>query len=146
MKMEHHMLVAAPVTAGTWYFTHNWYYAAMTIVLGVLIDFDHVFDYIREEKKFDMKDMFIKSYLGDFTHLYVIFHAWEYIPLSWIIGAAAGNFTFSIVFSVSYFSHMLPDQLMNNVRPLGYFLSYRIMKKFVMTEVFYPPKGRAGKG
>lgn len=140
------MLVTAPVTAGVWYFTHSWVYAAMTVILGVLVDFDHVFDYIREEKKFDMKGMFIKSYAGDFERMYVIFHAWEYIPLSWIAGALAGNYTFSIVFSAAYFFHMLPDQLMNNVRPFGYFMTYRIMKKFVMTDIFYPPKGRRAGG
>jgi len=142
MKMEHHLAVAAPIAAGTYYFTRSWIYTAMVIVLGVLVDFDHVFDYIREEHTFDMKDMFLKSYKGDFVHLYVIFHAWEYIPLSWLIGAAFNNYTFSIVFSIAYGAHMLADQLMNNVKPFGYFLTYRIMKKFVMTEFFYFPKGR----
>jgi hypothetical protein len=142
MKMEHHLAVTVPIAAGTWYFTHSWLYTAMVFVLGVLIDVDHVLDYIREEHRFDMKDMFVKSYKGDFVHLYVIFHAWEYIPLSWIIGAAINNYTFSIVFSVSYFAHMLADQLMNNVRPFGYFLTYRMMKGFVMSKFFYFPKGR----
>jgi hypothetical protein len=140
MKMEQHMLVTAPVAAGTWYFTHSWIYVLMTVALGVLIDFDHVFDYIREEKKFNMKGLFIKSYLGDFEYFYVIFHAWEYIPLAWIIGALINNYTFSTVFSVAYISHMLPDQLVNNVKPFGYFFTYRVMKKFEMRELFY--KGR----
>ena len=140
--MEHHMIVTAPIAAGTYYFTHSWLYVAMAIFLGVLIDVDHVLDYIREEGKFNMKGLFVKSYAGDFTALYVFFHAWEYIPLSWIVGAAIGNYTFSVVFSIAYGAHMLADQLMNNVKPFGYFLIYRIMKKFVMTEFFYFPKGR----
>jgi hypothetical protein len=140
--MEHHMAVAAPIAAGAYFFTHSWIYAAMAFFTGFLVDVDHVFDYVREEGNFDMGDMFVKSYRGDFKHLYVIFHAWEYVPLSWIIGAAINNYTFSIVFSVSYSAHLLADQLMNNVKPFGYFLTYRIMKGFVMDKFFYFPKGR----
>jgi hypothetical protein len=142
MKMEHHMLVAAPIAAGTYYFTHSWIYVAMVVFLGVLIDVDHVFDYIREEHRFDLKDLFVKSYEGDFKYFLCFFHAWEYIPLAWIAGAALNNYTFAIVFSIAYTAHLLPDQLLNNTRPPGYFLAYRIMKGFVMTEIFYPPKGR----
>ena len=139
--MEHHIAVSVPVAVGAYYFTQSWLYAALAFFTGFLVDADHVLDYIREEGRFDMKDMFIKSYRGDFEKLYVIFHAWEYIPLSFIIGAAAGNLVFPAVFSAAYLAHLLPDQLLNNTRPLGYFLTYRIIKKFRMRELFYPPKG-----
>lgn len=136
------MLVSAPIAAGTYYFTHSLIYTAMALFLGFLVDVDHVFDYIREEHKFDMKDMFIKSYRGNFEKLYVLFHAWEYIPLAWIAGAIMNNYVFSAVFTVAYASHLLPDQLMNNTKPFGYFLTYRIMKKFVMSEFFNFPGGK----
>jgi hypothetical protein len=143
MKMEHHMMVSAPIAAGTYYFTNSWIYTAMTLFLGFLIDVDHVIDYVREEKRFDMKHLFVKSYEGAFGHFWCIFHAWEYIPLAWIAGAVFNNYTFSIVFTIAYASHMLPDQLLNNTKPLGYFLTYRVMKKFVMSEIFYRPKREA---
>lgn len=131
------MLVAAPVAAGTYFFTNSWVYTAMTVILGVLVDVDHVFDYIREEHRFDIKDMFIKSYKGDFEKFYCIFHAWEYIPLAWLAGVMLGNFTFPVVFTIAYGAHLLPDQLMNNTRPFGYFLTYRIIKGFRMEELYY---------
>ncbi|ERR1035437_519581 len=141
MKMEQHIAVSVPVAAGVWFTTHNWYYVAMSLFLGFLIDVDHVIDYIREEGKFDMRHLFVKSYEGDFRHLYVIFHAFEYILIAWLAGFFMHNYTFSMVFTVAYLSHMIPDQLMNNVKPFGYFLTYRIYKRFVMTELFYN-KGR----
>jgi hypothetical protein len=140
MKMEHHMAVSVPVCAGVWFTTHSWFYVVMAFSLGVLIDFDHVFDYVREEGRFDMADMFTKSYHGDFHHLYVIFHAFEYVPIAWIAGFFMHNFTFSLVFTVAYLGHMIPDQLMNNVRPWGYFMIYRIKKEFVMRDIFYKGK------
>ncbi len=136
------MAVTAPIAAGAWFFTNSWLYAALAVLAGVMVDADHVFDYIREEKKFEMKGMFIKSYKGDFEYLYIFFHAWEYIPLSFLIGALINNYTFSIVFSIAYFAHLLPDQLLNNTRPWGYSLIYRIIQKFEMRKIFYPPKGR----
>ncbi|MEI7541947.1 MAG: hypothetical protein WCJ94_01685 [bacterium] len=137
MKMEHHIAVSVPVAVGVWFTTHNWYYVAMSLFLGFLVDVDHVIDYIREEGTFNMKGLFKKSYLGDFHHFYVIFHAYEYILIAWIVGFFTHNYTFSIVFTVAYLSHMLPDQLMNNTKTFGYFMTYRIYKKFVMTEFFY---------
>lgn len=144
MKMEQHIATSVPVAAGVWLATQNWYYTAMAFFLGFLIDADHVIDYIREEKKFDMKHLFEKSYKGDFNHFYVIFHAYEYIPMAWIAGFFMHNYTFSAVFTAAYLSHMIPDQLFNNVKPFGYFLTYRIYKKFVMSELFYN-KGRKPK-
>jgi hypothetical protein len=138
--MEHHIMVSVPVAAGVWFTTRSWFYVAMSLFLGFLVDVDHTLDYIREEGKFDMADMFVKSYVGNFNYLYVIFHAYEYIPIAWIAGYFMHNYTFSIVFTVAYLSHMIPDQLMNNVRPWGYFITYRIMKKFVMTDIFYKGK------
>jgi hypothetical protein len=141
MKMEHHALVTIPVAAGTYYFTNSWFYTLVSVFLGVFVDTDHVFDYIREEKKFDFKDMFVKSYLGDFKKLYIIFHAYEYIPIAWIISFLIKDLTFGIVFTVAYLSHMLPDQFMNNTKPFGYFFIYRFIKKFSMKEQFYFPEG-----
>jgi hypothetical protein len=141
MKMEHHALITVPVAAGTYYFTGSWFYTAISVFLGFLVDFDHVFDYIREEKRFNFKDMFIKSYLGDFKKLYVVFHAFEYIPIVWIIAFFINNYTFAIVFTVSYLAHMIPDQLTNNVKPFGYFFIYRLIKNFSMKETFYFPEG-----
>lgn len=140
MKLEHHAAVAVPVSAGILYFTHSWFYFLMSICLGVLIDFDHVFDYIREEKKFDFKDLFIKSYRGDFIKIYLVFHCYEYIVVAWIIGFFIKNYTFPVVFTVSYFCHMIADQFANNIRPLGYFFFYRLYNGFVMKKIFYPPK------
>jgi len=138
--MEHHMAVSVPVAAGAYFFTGgSWLYALAAFFTGFLVDVDHVLDYIREMRKFDMKDMFIKSYKGDFNRLYVILHAWEYIPLALIAGAVTGHMTAALVFSAAYFSHLLPDQLMNNTKPFGYFMTYRIMKKFKMSELFYKP-------
>ena len=141
MKMEHHAIITAPVAIGTYYFTNSWFYTLLTVFLGLLVDFDHVFDYIREEKRFDFKDMFIKSYMGDFKKLYIVFHAYEYIPVAWIISFIIKDWTFGTVFTIAYLSHMLPDQFTNNTKPFGYFFIYRLMKNFSMKEQFYFPEG-----
>jgi hypothetical protein len=52
------------------------------------------------------------------------------------------NPTFSAVFTIAYTCHMLPDQLLNNTKPFGYFMTYRIMKKFEMKKFFYPHAGK----
>lgn len=134
-------MASAPVAAGVWYFTHNIWYVGLSLFLGFLVDVDHVIDYIREEGKFNFRDLFVKSYRGDFRKLYVIFHGWEYILLAWAGAVIAGAPAFGVVFTVSYLVHMIPDQLMNNVKPLGYSIIYRWSKGWVMSEFFNEPKG-----
>ncbi len=134
------MAIALPVSGGILFFTHSWLYFLMSLALGVLIDFDHVFDYIREEKKFDFKDLFIKSYKGDFVKLYLIFHCYEFIIIAWIAAFFLNNYTFAIVFTIAYLAHMIPDQFANNIRPFGYFFFYRAYKKFINKKIFYPDR------
>ena len=100
---------------------------------------------MREEKKFNLKDLFIKSYKGDFKKLYVIFHSYEFVPLVWIIGVITGNYEFPAVFTIAYLFHMIPDQMANNVRPFGYFFTFRAIKNFDMDKVFYSPDYRLQK-
>ncbi len=145
MKAEHHAALAIPVSLGIWYFKASWIYFLMSLFLGIFIDADHIFDYVREEGKFNLKDLFIKSYKGDFKKLYVIFHSYEFVPIAWIIGALVGNFEFSIVFTIAYLFHMIPDSLANNVRPLGYFFIYRAFVNFDMNRVFYSPEYRLNR-
>ena len=139
-------MASAPVAAGVWFFTGNIWYVALSLFLGFLVDVDHVIDYIREERKFNFKDLFVKSYKGDFEKLYVIFHGWEYIALAWAGALITGAPEFGVVFTVSYLVHMIPDQLMNNVKPLGYSILYRWSKGWVMSEFFYTGRKDKCKG
>lgn len=141
MKAEHHAIVTVPLSLAIWQATGNFYYFLMCLFLGVFVDVDHVFDYIRENKHFSMRGMFIKSYKGQFKKLTVIFHCWEFIPLAWVVGYFLNNFQFSVVFTLAYLAHMIPDQLMNNTRPWGYSLIYRIAVGFKMKKLFDTPKG-----
>jgi hypothetical protein len=140
MKAEHHAMIAVPTSISIWVLTNSVWYFLMSFFLGFLIDVDHVFDYIREERKFDFKHMFIKSYEGNFKKIYLVFHCLEYIPLAWIICAFTGNFTFAAVFTLAYLSHMIPDMLANNAHPYGYFLFYRFSVGFDMHRIFHQDK------
>lgn len=82
MKLEHHIAISVPVSLGVFYFTKSIFYFLFSLAIGILLDTDHIFDYIAEEKKFDLKHMFIKSYLGDFKKIYLFLHAYEYVPVA----------------------------------------------------------------
>lgn len=141
MKLEHHIAISVPVSLGVFYFTKSIFYFLFSLAIGILLDTDHIFDYIAEEKKFDLKHMFIKSYLGDFKKIYLFLHAYEYVPVAFFLGYYFNNMTFALVFSVSYLFHLIPDQFFNRTKPLGYFLIYRILVKFEMKKIFDVPPG-----
>ncbi len=141
MKLEHHIAVSVPVSLTILYFTKSYFYFFLSLTVGILLDIDHIYDYIKEEKRFDLKHLFIKSYLGDFKKMYLFFHAFEYVPVALLIGYFTNNLTFAIVFSTAYLFHLIPDQFSNNTKPFGYFLIYRILVKFEMKKIFDVPPG-----
>ncbi|MEI7640128.1 MAG: hypothetical protein WCJ46_01270 [bacterium] len=140
MKVENHAMVGVPVAVGIFYVSHSWLFFWVAILVGIFIDGDHVFDYIREEKKFNFRHLFIKSYKGDFKKIVLIGHAYEWIALAWIIGLFFKESSLPLVFTIAYLFHMIPDQIANNIKPWGYFITYRWLKKWKMSEIFYPPK------
>ncbi len=111
--------------------------AIASLVSGILIDTDHVIDYIIEYGlRFDVKDFFRSCYERRFRRALLILHAWELLAVMgaaawltrwnpWVVGLLAG-----------YGQHMVLDQIGNRPHALGYFLLWRNMNKFVLRRTF----------
>ena len=138
MKLKHHIAITFPIGVSIWLISNSIFYFVMALFLGILVDVDHILDYLIEERRFDLKHLFVKSYNHEYDRLTLCLHCYEYILVVWIICCFSGKYEFAIIFTVSYLTHMIPDQLSNNVRPFGYFFVYRAYRKFRMNDVFYP--------
>lgn len=101
-----------------WWATHSTTALVTSVLVGVLLDLDHILDYYRilVMRRTDRVWLFLHSYEGLIPGLLAA-HLSGWNPLA-IAGVAA------------FLAHILMDQVSNPVRPLGYFLTFRILKGF----------------
>ena len=94
----------------------------VAVATGVLIDSDHV------------TDVFGPEFMGPRPHMVRFFHAWEYTAAGFI---ALGFWYHPIILAavLGHLSHMVFDQVTNQVRPLAYSLLYRGRHKVARKEL-----------
>ena len=112
-----HGVISTGVGAGVWAATRSVEAASLTLLVGVFMDVDHLYDYYQ---------WYIK---GRPNKIYLWFHAWEYS----IIGLALLPWFYHpllLAAVLAHLAHVITDHLHNHLSPLGYSLSYRIIKGF----------------
>jgi len=87
------------------------------IVTGVLIDGDHLLDWIDW------------MYQGYRKHMIVLLHAWELVVLL-LASLLFWQHPIFLAAVLGYVGHVTSDHLLNSTYPWTYFLSYRIYRKF----------------
>jgi len=121
-------------------------YLIILLLLGsVFVDLDHWFDFWyhwrqnhSSTRQFGLSDFFIpQSYTDSTKKAFVIFHGWE-----WIIGIFICLWWFGwplwlLALWLGLLCHLALDQLANkDIKPWGYFWTYRIVKKFQILKWF----------
>ena len=105
--------------------------ALVCFVAGILVDVDHYFDYVRDTGlNFNIKRFFRYTYGLQYDQLFIVFHAYEYlVPLALILIISEYNLLL-VAASIGFTQHLLFDQFINPVKPLAYFISYRLKNGF----------------
>ena len=118
-----HGLLSAGIGGAVWLGTHSVSAVPVAVGVGVLMDVDHVLDYYRwyVRKRRDK--------------VFFLLHAWEYLALFLLIAALFNWSPLLIAALAAYFGHLVTDQVYYRAFPLGYFLSFRIIKGFHAQEV-----------
>lgn len=92
---------------------------------GVLIDSDHIFEYV---------DWLFKGWK---RYMIVPFHAWEYSILA-IIGLFFWYHPLYLAAALGHLGHVTTDHFANGGRPLTYSIIYRAYKRFSQQELMAP--------
>ena len=94
----------------------------VAVATGVLIDSDHVVE------------AFDSAFMGRRRYMVRLLHAWEYTAAGFI---ALGFWYHPILLAATlgHLSHLMLDQVTNDVRPLAYSLIYRIRHRFARAEL-----------
>ncbi len=94
----------------------------VAVATGVLIDSDHV------------ADIFNQVFLGPRRLMVRLFHAWEYTAAGFI-ALAFWYHPILLAATLGHLSHLMLDQVTNEVRPLAYSLIYRIRHRFARAKL-----------
>jgi hypothetical protein len=131
MQIQYHAAFSV-ILSGVLY---SWFKSAelavASLLSGILIDLDHIFDYMIEFGiPNNIREFFQSFYGGRFDRLRLVLHSWEIfflmIVISWIIDWNMWNVGIVIGFGL----HLALDQFFNRPSPYGYFLLWRYKKQF----------------
>lgn len=120
--------------------THSTEAALATLISGIFIDIDHLFDYFLRysKRKLGFRDFFLTHQWGPQGKLYLVFHCWEYLPILIILTFISKyHFLFLGIFW-GVLIHLLLDHLNNKGHTLTYFLFFRWKSNFKYTCFFKP--------
>ena len=108
------------------------FFGALTCFLvGILVDTDHFFEYFKYTGwNLNLKQFFRFSYGVKSERFYFFFHAYEHLlPITIILIASDYNI-FVIAAGIGFIQHLFFDQMINPVKPMAYFLTYRLKNRF----------------
>ncbi len=119
-------MLSAAVSGVVYAASRSWPATLSSLAVGILLDGDHVLDYLREYGfRLNLRELFHASYERTFKRTFLVLHAWEWTPLviaavwwsganPWLAGAAIG-----------WFQHLLADQLVNTPNKWAYSIIWR---------------------
>lgn len=141
MRARYHAAFSMGTGFLGWALSRSWGLTLGIMMGGVIIDLDHLVDYIVHYGwRLDIRRFFRASYCGEYERALLFLHAWELwllvgcaaliFPRQWLAGLALG-----------WGLHLLLDQVMNRPVPGAYSLIYRWKRRF-RYEVLFPLQAR----
>lgn len=111
-------------------------FGALAFAVAFFVDVDHLLDYfLAEGCRLDLKSFLSGRYLGKGQRLLIIFHAWEYVLVLFVLYVLTRNPVFASL-SIALFSHLCVDVITNRqVVNLGYFITYRVWNSFSQSKI-----------
>lgn len=132
MKPVTHAVISLGVSALLLTWTKSWAAAFACFLSGIFIDIDHHLDYCLMRGKFpflyrELQDYCLTARNGK---LYIIFHSYELLLIFWIILTYYRLDGIWIGIAIGMSVHLVCDQWSNPLKPLAYFITYRIKHGF----------------
>jgi hypothetical protein len=132
MKPTHHVIISGGVSAVFGFWIQSWSAVFACFLSGIFIDLDHHLDYwlIKKEIPLSYKKLLHFCHQEPDARLYLFLHSYELIFIFW---ACIYYFEWNAVclgVAVGVTAHIICDEIFNPMRPLAYFLTYRIKHGF----------------
>ena len=137
MRTVGHILTSAGVASASYLRYKSKPAALATFLVGWLIDLDHVVDYVRAHGWRPNWQRFAEAKHEEYSgKLYLPLHSFELLALFFLLFKGPSKQPYRMGITASILTHLLLDQKCNPGRkPLTYFLTHRIRKKFDAREI-----------
>ncbi len=137
MKLTHHITASIIISAFLFAISKSWIIFTSSLLSGVLIDCDHIFDYFWEfNNRFSVKKFFDVHYKGTVLFYMVIFHSWELLALLSICAFSMSWNPWIIGVTIGFTQHIVLDQIFNKPSRWIYFFFWRLKNDFNMKKMF----------
>lgn len=137
MKLKNHLVAAIPLVAGVYLSTGSWTAAGLAFASSVLIDVDHLPDYVYVRRGWHgFRDFFETCHNQGLVKTSLVLHAWEWVILCgalWLAGVHP-EVTLPIGLGVAY--HLILDTRTNPVIPRFYWMTCRGLHGFAFAPFF----------
>ena len=123
MKPHSHAAVSVAIGGAVWGSTQSPYAMVSAVATGLLVDLDHLVEYYW---------WFVK---GDRSRVFFFLHSYELLAPGVLAIYLSGWDPMVIGVMCAFLGHLLSDQLVNPIKRLGYFWTYRSLKGFRRSEI-----------
>lgn len=138
MQLRYHAAASIIVSAAAYAVSDSAAMAAVTLASGIFMDADHLIDYlVFYRPPYGIQHFFDTYYQNRLTHVFLLLHAWELIGILALAAVAFDGGPVATGLLIGMGHHLLLDQIFNEPRPLGYFLTYRLFARFSYERCFY---------
>jgi hypothetical protein len=138
MRLHHHTAISITISGFLYMIFKSWGLAAASLISGILIDLDHLFDYTYEHgQPFNIRDFFRVCHNCQFNRIFLLLHAWEWVALLGIAAWLSGWNPWVTGVLIGFGQHILLDTVHNGSGLRSYFLYWRWKNDFVFDRIFH---------
>lgn len=146
MKPASHLVAGTLLGGAVYPLTHDIYHSLAIAVGSVVIDLDHIYDFVHEWGWGEGIRKLVLAGLGrsraSHQRAYLILHSWEILLLAALLGPFLFQSSYWASFLLGTTIHLFMDQVGNGFNGLSYFLAYRIHKRFSTSALKVAPGKR----
>lgn len=126
-----HVAVSTALGGALWLALKSFPAGLACLLSGVLVDLDHLLDYVYNHGWRPRPRHFLKTFKNDILQrIIILLHSWELAPLAVLAVWLSGWHPVGIGLLTGALTHLALDQVFNRHNPLAYFLTYRIYHRF----------------
>ena len=137
MKPQYHVASSALIAGILYLYFKSWGMALSCLLSGILIDIDHIVDYIKAVGlPFNFMKLYNTVYSKNTIRWNLVLHSWELIFLILIIAWLTNWNPWITGILIGFSHHLILDMVFNGIKFRTYFSTWKLKKQFERETVF----------
>ncbi len=132
MRPTNHIIISGVVSAIFAVWARSWGAVCACFLSGIFIDLDHHLDYFIARKEIPLSYNKLVDFLRNDhrSKIFLFLHSYEVLFLIWAGIFLLGLDLVWVGIAIGFTTHVLCDEVVNPIKPMAYFLTYRAKNRF----------------